>query len=192
MIDTQNGHKKAWKEHCDRWSVCTDCDLHQRTSSHVLLRGHIPCDYLFIGEAPGETEDILGYPFVGRSGKKLDDIITRVQKMLGATTFVFGATNTVACTPWTEKKESLQPPSAKQITACSDRLRDLLLFTKPKAVIYVGSVAEKAYKGTAMFADVTELSIVHPAYILRQRQEQAEIHEKRSVLRIVNMVRDLQ
>ena len=53
----------AWTDHVSRWHDCTACPLHQQRDQIVLARGTVPCDILFIGEAPGASEDVLGVPF---------------------------------------------------------------------------------------------------------------------------------
>jgi uracil-DNA glycosylase family 4 len=60
---------------CQKWGEgcgSTQCAGANRV---VLVRGSVPCDVLFIGEAPGQSEDVVGRPFVGPAGKLLDRII---------------------------------------------------------------------------------------------------------------------
>jgi uracil-DNA glycosylase len=61
----------------------------------VLCRGRLPCDVLFVGEAPGVSEDVLGRPFVGPAGKLLDTIVERA--LDGQ--YDCAMTNLVACIP---------------------------------------------------------------------------------------------
>ncbi len=63
--------------HLAKWHDCTACSLHEHRGRMVFARGKIPCDVLFIGEAPGESEDVLGAPFKGPAGKLLDQIVER-------------------------------------------------------------------------------------------------------------------
>jgi uracil-DNA glycosylase len=67
--------KTLWSAHVDDWKDCTRCPLHTVRSNVVLARGSIPCDILFVGEAPGRSEDALGKPFVGPAGILLDEMI---------------------------------------------------------------------------------------------------------------------
>lgn len=69
-----------FQEFCGRWKKwgcgSGECPGPDRLTTKVcLLRGSIPCDILFIGEAPGESENAMGYPFVGPAGKLLDRIV---------------------------------------------------------------------------------------------------------------------
>lgn len=63
--------------HVREWENCTRCPLCETRRNIVLSRGKVPCDVLFIGEGPGESEDVLGAPFVGPAGHLLDHIIER-------------------------------------------------------------------------------------------------------------------
>jgi DNA polymerase len=56
-------------------SVCTRCSLHETRTQTVFGIGNPDADWLFIGEAPGEQEDLRGEPFVGRAGQLLDEMI---------------------------------------------------------------------------------------------------------------------
>lgn len=73
-----------YSSHVERWKDCEGCSLRDRRTRVVLYRGKIPCDVLFIGEAPGESEDVVGVPFVGPAGKLLDAMI---QEAFGRLTF---------------------------------------------------------------------------------------------------------
>lgn len=64
-----------WSVFVERWKDCTACGLCEHRQKVVLARGSVPCDILFIGEAPGESEDCLGQPFVGPAGQLLDRIV---------------------------------------------------------------------------------------------------------------------
>jgi DNA polymerase len=59
----------------DRYRNCTACPLHETAHEKVFFRGCVPCEVLFIGEAPGNDEDLYGEPFIGRAGKTLDSLI---------------------------------------------------------------------------------------------------------------------
>lgn len=67
----------TWLEHVEKWRDCMRCPLSEQRSNIVLARGTVPCDVLFVGEAPGASEDALGQPFVGPAGHLLDQVIER-------------------------------------------------------------------------------------------------------------------
>lgn len=64
-----------YSAHVQTWRGCTACSLSVQRSRVVLYRGQVPCDVLFVGEAPGESEDVVGTPFIGPAGKLLDAMI---------------------------------------------------------------------------------------------------------------------
>jgi uracil-DNA glycosylase family 4 len=147
-----------------RWSVCTSCVLHASRRQVVLGRGDLPCDLLFIGEAPGKSEDVLGKPFIGRSGKLLDTAIEAACLIVHRHKPRMYITNIVACRPCDSPQGDNRPPTPDEIYACNARLRDELHAAEPKAVVLLGKVAQKA----ALRLLPTATCLVHPAYILRQ------------------------
>src|SRR3990167_6241991 len=90
----------------DRWSSCEMCVLHHKTRTRPMLRGFIPADVLFVGEAPGESEDALGEPFIGPARKLLDFIIL---KSLTDNGFRYLIANCVVCTPPRVRGKIRQP-----------------------------------------------------------------------------------
>ena len=145
------------------WRGCTLCPLHEGRSKVVLYRGMVPCDVLFIGEAPGHVEDARGVPFVGPSGKVLESIIGECLP----DELTYAITNTICCIPMRENRD-LRPPKKEEIAACKPRLVDFInLVASPKAIVLVGKVAETSCRKLAeSFAPA--IHIRHPAYILRQ------------------------
>ncbi len=160
------GSHSNFKKHCGSWAGCTRCPLYQHATNHVLVRGRIPADVLFVGEAPGESEDVVGFPFIGRSGKLLDRIISEVSYVK----FTYAITNTVACIPLEQNSntgnwEKLRPPTEQEINACAPRVDELISLVKPKIIIRVGKVAA----GPAYACEAApEFNIFHPAYLLRK------------------------
>ncbi len=63
-------------QHIADWESCTRCPLHTTRRWVVLGRGTLPCDVLFVGEAPGNSENDIGKPFIGQAGKILDSLIS--------------------------------------------------------------------------------------------------------------------
>lgn len=61
--------------HVDRWANCEGCHLWEGRRKVITWRGTVPCDVLFIGEAPGVSEDVIGFPFVGPAGGIMDKIV---------------------------------------------------------------------------------------------------------------------
>lgn len=157
--------------HVKDWDNCQRCELSRKRTRVVLCRGELPCDILFIGEAPGESENTLGRPFVGPAGKLLDSI---VEKAIGDTRRI-AFTNLVGCIPREENAKKASEPDGDAIQACSPRVIDLVKIGTPKLIVTVGALSSKwigedarGMKHRIRFnPEVPTVSIVHPAAILR-------------------------
>ena len=68
-----------WDELKGKCAVCTACELCNGRNSVVFGVGNENADILFIGEGPGEQEDLQGVPFVGAAGKLLDDMLSIIE-----------------------------------------------------------------------------------------------------------------
>ena len=147
----------------------------------VLYRGSVPCDVLLIGEAPGNVEDALGKPFVGPSGKLLDDIL----KQALPPDLSYAITNVVACIPRDTsqplEQEKFRQPTKDEIDACKPRLLEFIDIAKPKAIILIGKIANKTKHVASL--KLPTLAIVHPAYMLRNGGTKS-VDYKRTILTI--------
>lgn len=112
---------------------CRDCTLH-RTAKTVCLIGDgpVPCDVMLIGEAPGELEDEVRKPFVGKSDGILDKALERV----GLPRDGIFITNTAKCRP-PENRD----PKKSEIQACRKYLDRELREVKPRFVLLLGVTA---------------------------------------------------
>lgn len=151
-----------WDLHCRKWRNCVRCPLHKTRRHVVLLRGSLPCDVLFIGEAPGESEDELGEPFVGPAGQTLDELISAATEGLPQLRYAF--TNLVGCLPvgTTADPNEKREPKAEEIHKCSSRLLEVLELSNPGLVVHVGTLSKKLDVGKRK-----SVHILHPAFILR-------------------------
>ena len=178
--------------HVRDWSACTRCSLSERRTRVVLGRGSLPCDVLFVGEAPGTSEDSLGQPFKGPAGKVLDSIIG---SSLPEGTRV-AMTNLVGCIPLDEQNDKTAEPEDESVRACSPRLVEFADMASPKLIVCVGKLATHWLNTTMtrdtvrLKQDVRKVDIVHPAAILRANPAARGIMAKRCVVTIRNAVRD--
>lgn len=181
-----------FQRHVQKWSKCTACDSCKHRRKVVLFRGKIPCDVLFTGEAPGQSEDVVGSPFVGPAGGLLQEMIDysleRSEQDLR-----IGFTNIVGCIPKGDDLKKLTEPSKESIEACKERLIEIIQLAKPRGIVCVGQVAMKAMVSQELFSDVSPdtcswlgegqlvqfREIVHPAAILRSRKDQQGLQCKR-------------
>lgn len=153
----------AWTEHVDRWQDCDKCPLCRQRDRICLARGTVPCDVLFIGEAPGSSEDALGLPFKGPAGGLLDAMIASALSGPLQQEVRFAMTNLVACFPAEAKARGDNEPEESEILACRPRLVEFVNVVQPRLIVCVGSLATQYvdHEDTVKCVD-----IVHPAHIL--------------------------
>lgn len=178
-----------FSEHKENWINCDICELCETRKNVVLLRGKIPCDVLFIGEAPGRSEDVLGKPFVGPAGQELDKMIeVAVKNSLSNLKFAF--TNLISCIPLDEAGGKVSAPEPQWVDACSARLTECIDLCKPKKIIYVGNEAweymrkiERKIEHPPKFRSI---KITHPAAILRAKSPQKEFAISKNINKLSN------
>lgn len=170
----------------NRWSNCTKCSLQYTRSRVVLARGKVPCEVLFVGEAPGMSEDTHNKPFWGPAGELLDKIITAA----GVTRRTAFA-NMVCCIPLDESGQKVTQPEEAEISSCGDRLREFVAIAKPRVIVAVGDVAATWLPRMLPTWGTGFVDIVHPAAILRQGQAQRGFSFDRCVNTLRDMLREV-
>jgi len=171
----------------------------------VLAKGKLPCDVLFIGEAPGASEDILGRPFVGPAGHLLDMAINsalRVEEWRKHSPIRLGFTNLIACVPKEliyEELEDGEPgdfigvgskipePDKEYIEACAPRLQEFYEIASPTKVVCVGKLAEKWAPKILDVAIEDTIGVMHPAAILRMDISQKGLAYQRVVVQLEDL-----
>ena len=120
---------------------CQGCALAERRTNVVFGEGNIRSPLVLVGEGPGENEDKLGRPFVGRAGKLLDQAIEEA----GLTRAQVYITNTVKCraADWSSGKPKNRPPSDDEALACRRWLLPQLALLLPKVILCVGAPSAK-------------------------------------------------
>lgn len=170
----------------------------------MLARGQLPADVLFIGEAPGESEDVLGKPFVGPAGRLLDDIVRRSVGVLnvrrvteGKAPFRMAFTNLVGCIPRDpEDGGKSSEPDSDSIRCCGERLQEMLTIASPRVIVCVGSMSrdwlKRGYRNPVEVPrDITMLDITHPAAILRANVSVRSIMAQRCVVTLIDALEDM-
>jgi uracil-DNA glycosylase family 4 len=117
-------------------STCTRCPLWQGRTNVVFGVGDPTSDLMLVGEGPGAQEDLQGEPFVGRSGKLLDQLVL---EELGVTRREFYLCNTLKCRP-----PGNRDPLPDELAQCRPYLEAQLDIVDPKVVITLGNFATKA------------------------------------------------
>ena len=117
---------------------CTRCDLCKTRTNAVPGKGNQNAKIVFVGEAPGRTEDLKGEPFVGSAGKKLSDALAKA----GISRDSVYITNVVKCRP-----PDNRVPSESERAACRAYLDAEIDTIKPKIVCILGNTASNSILG---------------------------------------------
>ena len=156
-------------------SNCSQCGLHKHRTQIVVDRGNPDAQVFFIGEAPGENEDLEGKAFVGRSGRLLDTMFERLGFDTNQDALI---ANIAKCRPPKNRR-----PTPEEAGTCLPFLKKQIDLVKPKIIVLLGATALKYIlpekKGFAMGKEVGKFFnhasypeaqffvLYHPAYILR-------------------------
>jgi len=154
----------------ERASTCTACTLCQGRTQVVFGVGNPAADLVFVGEGPGAEEDRQGKPFVGRSGKLLDQLVL---EEMGLTRDDFYIANVVKCRP-----PGNRDPRPEEIEACRPFLESQLDRIDPQVVVTLGRFAAQLLLDTTQgitrlrgqvypYRSGVLIPTFHPAAVLR-------------------------
>jgi len=166
---------------------CRACDLYKLGTQAVLGEGPRQAAVVFIGEQPGDQEDLAGRPFVGPAGKLLD----RALEQAGIDRQQVYITNVVKHFKWEErgKRRLHKKPNATEISACLPWLVSEIGVIKPRVIVALGATATQALLGPSFRVLASRgkriesrfgppvLITVHPSSILRPVDEQSRTRE---------------
>ncbi|MGN6490000.1 MAG: UdgX family uracil-DNA binding protein [Devosia sp.] len=171
---------------------CRRCPLYEMATQAVFGEGPGEAEIMFVGEQPGDQEDLAGKPFVGPAGKVFDAAMEEAG-LARARAYVTNAVKHFKFVP-RGKKRLHQRPNAGEVKACRFWLNLEREFVKPKLIVAMGAtaVASLAGSGTTLgsvrgkvtvLEDGTRMyATVHPSYLLRMPdREQAKIERERFV-----------
>ena len=125
-----------WNELTNLCLCCTRCNLCEGRNHVVFGVGNRNADIMFIGEGPGEQEDLKGEPFVGAAGKLLDDMLRIIDLDRKTNCYI---ANVVKCRPPYNRD-----PSAEEQEACLGFLRNQVGLVQPRIIVCLGRIAAKA------------------------------------------------
>lgn len=157
---------------------CQRCALHARRTQTVFARGNGSSGVCFVGEGPGEDEDRLGAPFVGKAGQLLDRMIAA----MGLDREAVYVCNIVKCRPPDNRK-----PEPAESHACAPYLAEQISLVEPKVMVALGATAVEGLLGVT--GGITRLRgsfrlykgripvmpTFHPAYLLRKPAAKREV-----------------
>lgn len=130
--------EKTWEILEGACYSCRKCKLWETRNNVVIGKGNKNADIMFIGEGPGQQEDLTGIPFVGPAGQLLDKML----KAIDLTIDDVYIANIVKCRPPNNRN-----PEKDEAQACLDYLRNQVLLLKPKIIVLLGSIALKNILG---------------------------------------------
>ena len=181
--------RKSLKAFREAAAGCQGCDLWERGTQTVFGEGARGAEVVFVGEQPGNEEDLSGHPFVGPAGRLLDEALAEAG-IDRSETYV---TNVVKHFKWEPrgKRRIHKKPNAREITACRPWLEAEIALVKPKVIVCLGATAAQALLGAqfkvtkqrGQFIESTLapyiMATVHPSSILRAPDDETRHLEKR-------------
>ncbi len=150
---------------------CHLCDLAKRKTNYVFGEGNVNAKLMFVGEGPGQREDELGRPFVGRSGELLTKIIETTLEMKREDVYI---ANVVKCRP-----PGNRVPNQEEADRCLPYLIKQISLIQPKVIVTLGATAYKYLTGdmetpiskirgeVLEFANTLLVPTFHPSFLLR-------------------------
>lgn len=150
---------------------CTRCRLSERRTQIVFGDGNPDADLMFVGEGPGEQEDLRGLPFVGRAGELLTSMI---EKGLGISRREVYICNIVKCRP-----PDNRTPLSDEVAACRPFLDGQIDAVRPRVIVALGKPATSLLLGRDVaitklrgtwheYRGIPVMPTFHPAFVLRQ------------------------
>jgi len=178
---------------------CRACDLWKTGTQTVFGEGKPSSTVMFVGEQPGDKEDLQGRPFVGPAGALLD----RALEEAGIDRTKVYVTNVVKHFKWEPrgKRRIHKKPNAVEITACRPWLDAEIRVVKPRAIVCLGSTAAQAVIGPKFRVSIQRAQFVssplaplltatvHPSSILRAPSDEARHAETRKFVDDLKKIR---
>lgn len=170
----------SWEELKKDCMDCTKCELCSTRTNLVFGTGNENAEVLFIGEGPGQNEDLQGLPFVGRGGQLLDKFLAAVDLDRNKNIYI---ANMVKCRP----PQNRDPLPAEQ-EACIGWLREQVRLMRPKIIVCLGRISAQKlispdFKVTKKHGEFIEkggilfMGTFHPAALLRNPNQKPDALE---------------
>ncbi len=184
----------------DAAAECKACDLWKTGTQTVFGEGRSKSVLMFIGEQPGDKEDLAGRPFVGPAGALFDQALEEV----GIDRAKVYVTNVVKHFKWEPrgKRRIHKKPNAAEITACRPWLQSEISVVHPRAIVCLGATAAQAVisrsfkvstqRGIFVPSDLAEFvtATVHPSSILRAPSDEARRIERARFVEDLGHIRE--
>lgn len=179
----------AWGDLQVAASQCQQCEIHHLRSHAVFGSGSQTATWMIIGEAPDVEEDKQGFPFLGKSGELLDNILTAIDLNREKVYL----TNILKCRPPNDRS-----PHVDEVRNCTGYLQRQIELIQPKVIVVVGRLAAQhllstkesigRMRGKVHYLQKTNTPVVvtyHPRYLLRLPSEKRKVWEDIKLARSV-------
>ena len=198
-IEPRSNLRSSWEALLADARVCTRCDLYKPATQTVFGEGPLDAAIMFVGEQPGDQEDIAGRPFVGPAGQLLDKAL-EAAGIDRSTVYVTNAVKHFKFVP-RGKRRIHSKPDAGEIEACRWWIGHERELIRPPVTVALGATAAQSLFGKAMaigknrgaplqLPDGSECWItVHPSFLLRIPEEDRKRAEKRLFLRDLKRIK---
>jgi DNA polymerase len=167
----------TWDALADAVAQCHACKLCGTRRNTVFGVGDPEADWLIVGEAPGENEDLQGEPFVGQAGKLLDNMLRALGLSRREKVYI---ANVLKCRPPGNRN-----PEPDEVAQCEPFLRRQVELLQPKVIVAMGRFAVQSLLGSTeavgklrgqrhTYGGVPVVVTYHPAYLLRNLPDKAK------------------
>jgi len=179
----------AWPTLSESVAGCTACGLCSGRTNTVFGVGDQQAEWMLVGEAPGENEDLQGEPFVGQAGKLLDNMLAALGLARGRNVYI---ANVLKCRPPGNRN-----PEPEEVQQCEPYLKRQIALIKPKVIVVLGRFAAQSLlrsttpigklRGTVhSYEGIPVVVTYHPAYLLRTLTDKARAWEDLCLAREVH------
>jgi uracil-DNA glycosylase family protein len=198
-IEAGGNVRKTWEAIFKDARVCTRCDLYKHATQTVFGEGPLDASIVFVGEQPGDQEDLAGRPFVGPAGAIFDAALEKA----GIERSTVYVTNAVKHFKFIlrGKRRIHNKPDAGEIAACRWWIEQELELIKPPVTVALGATAARSLVGKVVtiskvrdapltLADGSECWVtVHPSSILRAPDDEARRQARALFLRDLRRIK---
>ena len=179
---------KTWDAIRAEAMYCTRCDLYKHATQTVFGEGPLDAEILFVGEQPGDQEDLAGHPFVGPAGQVFDSALADAG-IDRRRTYVTNAVKHFKFVP-RGKRRIHDKPNGGEIAACRWWLQQELTLVKPAVTVALGATAARSLFGKVVTIGALRGSghrlpdggeawvTVHPSFLLRVRDDREAEYER--------------
>ena len=191
--------RHAWETLLKEARACTRCDLYRNATQTVFGEGPLDATIMFVGEQPGDQEDLTGRPFVGPAGQLFDAALERAG-IERATVYVTNAVKHFKFEP-RGKRRIHSKPDGGEIDACRWWIEHERALVRPPITVALGATAARSLlektvtisrvRGTPLQAsDGSEIWVtVHPSFLLRIPEEERKREERALFVRDLKRIR---